>query len=243
MDEVKRKVYLDLFASPLSLLPLAGGLTALMASWAAGGSPTMTMLGIGGVLGGIGVTLSRLIWGIEDLTAQAYEYQLDKQRRDQEAALDHLFTRLQKDHDPRSESCLQELRLLYGSLQAAAEKGNITTSAFEILDTVGKVFDQCVKQLEHSLSLWETAQRLRGPARETLLSERDNLMREIGETVVDVGKKVEAYIMSETQRNRSELKQVRRELNESIEAARRAEKRTAELERTAWDDIHRYEQS
>jgi hypothetical protein len=241
MDEVKRKVYLDLFASPLNLLPLAGGLTALMASWAVGGSQTMTMLGVGGILSGIGITLTRLIWGIEDLTEKAYGYRLAKQRLDQELALDLLIAKLQQDHDPRTESCLQELRLLYGSLQAAAEKGNITTSAYEILDAVGKVFDQCVKQLEHSLSLWETARRMRGSARESMLAQRDEIIREICATVMEVGKKVDEYLLSKTKKNRKELALVRRELNESIEAARRAEERTAELDQATFDDVQRYE--
>jgi hypothetical protein len=68
MDEVKRKVYLDLFASPYNLIPFAAGLTSLMASWAIGGDLTLTMAGIAGVLGGIGVTASRLMCLIEGLT-------------------------------------------------------------------------------------------------------------------------------------------------------------------------------
>ena len=82
MDEVKRKVYLDIFASPFSLLPLGGGLTALLASWAVGGNPTITMAGVAGVLGSIGITMSRLILGVENLTEKAYEYELQKQQKD-----------------------------------------------------------------------------------------------------------------------------------------------------------------
>ena len=243
MDEVKRKVYLDLFASPLNLIPLAAGLTSLMASWAVGGSSALTLAGIAGVLGSAGVTMTRMILGLEGMTEQAYNYQLEKQRQEREQALDQLLHRLQQDRDPRTENCLRELRSLYESLQTAAEKGNITTSAYEILAGMDKVFNQCVKQLEHSHALWETAQRLMGPARKSLLQQRDQVVQEVCDTVVEVGKKVDRYLLTTTQRNQSELAKVRRELDESIEAARRAEQRTAALERSARAEAMEFEES
>ena len=243
MDEVKRKVYLDLFASPLTLIPLAVGLTSLMASWATGGNLTLTLAGIVGVLGSVGITISRMILGLEGITDRAVNYRLEKQQKEREAALDQLFQKLQKDRDPRTETCLQQLRLLYGSLQTAAEKGNITTSAYEILDGVGNIFNQCVKQLEHSHALWETAQRMHGPASDSLLGQRDDVVREVCQTVEEVSKKVDGYLLTETRRNQSDLAKLRRELDESIEAARRAEQRTAELERTARADAVRFERS
>ena len=232
MDDVKRKVYLDLFASPYNLLPIAGGLTSLMASWAVGGDPTMTMVGIGGVLAGIGVTASRLIWGLENLTEKAYGYQIDKEQKERERRLNELDSKLTRDRDPRTQGCLRELRLLYGSLQKAAEKGKISTASYEIMEGVGKVFEQCKRQLEHSHSLWETAREMRGPARDSMLSQRDEIIQEVVATVVDVGAMVDNYLLNESRKNQSELSKVRRELDESIEAARRAEERTAELERT-----------
>lgn len=232
MDEVRRKVYLDLFASPYSLIPLAGGLTSLMAGWAVGGEPTLMVAGIAGVLAGIGVTASRWIWGIEDLTEKAYEYELDKQQKVQEARLDRLDEQLTKDRDPRTQGCLRELRLLYGNLKQAAAQGKISGSSYEVIDGVGKVFDECVKQLEHSHSLWDTMRQLQGPARETMLLQRDKLIEDVVMTVNDVGKMVDGYFVTTSNRSRSELNNVRRELNESIEAARRAEERTAELERS-----------
>ena len=44
---------------------------------------------------------------------------------------------------------------------------------------------------------------------------------------------VERHLLSTSKKNRSELDKLKRELDESIEAARRAEERTAELERIA----------
>ncbi len=237
MDEVKRKVYLDLFASPYSLLPFAGGLTSLMAGWAVGGEQTLMIAGVAGVLAGIGVTASRLIWGIEGLTEKAYEYQVDKQQKDQEQRLDELDDKLTKDRDPRTQTCLRELRLLYGNLKEAADKGKISGASYEVLEGVGKVFDECVKQLEHSHSLWETARKMQGPARTDMMQQRGELIQDVVMTVVDVGQMVESHFKETSKKNQSELGKVRRELNESIEAARRAEERTAELERSVRKEL------
>ena len=232
MDDVKRKVLLDLFVSPYNLIPLAGGLTSLMAGWAANGEPRLIMAGLAGVLAGIGVTASRWIWGLESLTQKAYEYEVENKQQRQQQRLDDLDAKLTKDRDPRTQSCLRELRSLHANLKRAAKKDEISTAKFEIIRGVENVMDECVKQLEHSYSLWETHRKLQGPAAESLMEQRNQLIQDVVVTVADVATMVESYFVSAGQRNRSSLDQVRRELNESIEAAKRAEARTAELDRT-----------
>jgi len=59
--------------------------------------------------------------------------------------------------------------------------------------------------------------------------------------VVDMGAKVDRFLLQRTQQSRSELAQLRQELNETMEAARRAEQRTAELEQSARHDLQQFE--
>jgi hypothetical protein len=241
MDDVKRKVLLDLFVSPWTVLPTAGGLTALIAAWAAAGNPTLIMAGLAGLLVGAGMFASRLIVGLDKITQEAYQYFLAKKHQERETALDRLHERLVTDRDPRTENCLAELRLLYGSLQRAHEEGKISRTSYEIVAHVGKIFEQCVQQLEHSHDLWRTANSMRGPARTSLLKQRDQVVTEVCETVVDMGAKVDRFLLQRTQQSRSELAQLRQELNETMEAARRAEQRTAELEQSARHDLQQFE--
>ena len=90
MDEVKRKVYLDLFASPMTLLPFVGGATALLGSWAIGGVSLLTFGGIAGMVIGAGVFASRLIFGLDKLTERAYQYSQDQQQQMQLKSLQQL---------------------------------------------------------------------------------------------------------------------------------------------------------
>ncbi len=160
MDDVKRKVLLDLFASPLTLLPVVAGATALIASWAFGGVPILTLGGIAGVLGGLGTFASRMIFGLETLTNQAYEYVLEKQQSTRLAALQQLEARLRKDQDPRTEQLLIQLLSLYHHLKQDIDSGKITVSAHEVLDGVDNMFQVCVDHLDRSFQLWQTASKM-----------------------------------------------------------------------------------
>lgn len=225
MDDVKKKVWLDVFASPSTLLPMAAGLTALMASWAIGGSPAMNFAGIAGVLGGIGVFASRLILGLDKITQDAYDHVLESQKKKQAAELENLEARLVKDRDSRTQNCLRELRHLYERLQAKVADGKVTPAAFDVIQGVDKLFRTCVEQLEYTLELYETAKTMRGPAREHILQQREELVNEVCDTVIHLGHTVDQFHLVTTRKNRSELARLRRELDESLQVAKRTDER------------------
>lgn len=228
-DAVRRKVLLDIFAAPSTLLPIAGGLTALMASWATGGNATLTFAGIAGALGGVGILTSRIILGLDKLTEKAYDYFVERQRTDRESSLERLDSLLVQDRDSRTQNCLRELRHLYSRLNDKVDSGRITPAAYDVIEGVDKMFSVCVKQLEHSLELWETAKTMRGPARDSILTQRDALVREVCESVVHLGKTVDQFHLVTTKKNSEDLARLRLELDESLDIARRVEERKAEL--------------
>ena len=86
MDNIKKKVYLDVFASPGTLLPVAGGITAMLAAWATNGNPALLFAGIAGVLVGAGVTATRLVFGLNRITEDAYDHVVQQQRKQQDRA-------------------------------------------------------------------------------------------------------------------------------------------------------------
>ena len=228
-DAVRRKVLLDIFAAPSTLIPIAGGLTALMASWATNGSATLNFAGIAGVLAGVGIFASRLILGLDKLTQDAYDFFVERQRADHESALERLDDRLVKDRDSRTQNCLRELRHLYSQLNSKVESGRITPAAYDVIEGVDKMFNVCVKHLEHTLKLHDTARTMRGPAREKILEQREELIEEVCESVIHLGNTVEQFHLVTTKKNRDDLSRLRAELDESLEIARRVEERKAGL--------------
>lgn len=214
MDDVRRKVFLDIFAAPGVLLPIAGGLTALMASWAIGGNPALTFGGVAGVLGGLGLMASRLILKLDRITQDAYDYFVHTQRRQQEESLEQLEQRLLLDQDPRTQTSLRTMRHLYDRLKEKVDSGKVTPAAYGVIEGVDKLFHSCVKQLEASVDLWEMAQSIEGPARTAMLQQREQLVTEVNEAVEHLGRTVERFHEVETGRHRSDLARLRKELDE-----------------------------
>ena len=231
MSEVRRKVLLDLFAAPSTLLPLVGGVTALIASWALGNDPALTFAGIAGMLSGVGMFTTRLIFGIEQMTEQAYEYVESERRESQEAALADLERRLVQDGDTRTEALLRALRQLYaGFLTSIRAQGEAAVGAVDVHDKVDEMFQVCVEQLEQSLALWQTAQPLNGKARQRVLDQREEILREVQLTVDHIGSAVQRYQGLKLRKKNHDLARLREQLDESLQAARAAEQRMAEWE-------------
>ncbi|MEN0110773.1 MAG: hypothetical protein AAF805_08620, partial [Planctomycetota bacterium] len=227
MDEVKKKVLLDLFVSPWTLPPIVGGLTAWMLSWAVGGDPTMNLVGLAGVLVGVGVQASRIVWGIEGLTEKAHDYVEGKQKAARAAELDRLEEKLSQDEDPRSEESLRRLRALRRLFHEDPPK---TAGAIAIRDQVQRLFEASVRQLERSYDLWEKARRLPAGTGRPLLDQRRRAVDEVVRTVNHLAKTVERYHeMQQGADEADDLARLREELDATIEVARRADERIEEL--------------
>lgn len=229
MDVVKRKVLLDLFASPSTLLPVAGGLTLLMGSWALGGVGLVTFAGLASLLAGVGMFATRFIFGLEQITERAYQYAVQQQQLRQQEALDELDQALTSDRDPRTESCLRQLRQIYQSLGEDVRNGKIAKSSSSVLEAVDRTFLLCVEHLRQTRELWEKSQRLVGSARARILAQRDEMIREVADSVAHLDQTIHRLQRLTDKQQRSELARIRQELDESLHAARRAEQRVAEM--------------
>jgi len=229
MDEVKKKVLLDVFASPWTVLPAAGGLSAWMMSWAMDGSMLLNLAGLAGVLAGLGMLATRLIFGLEQITEDAYSFVNEKQRQAQETALDALDKKLRGDKDPRTQDLLRQLRHLYASFQTDAKQGKITGTTHPILAKVDRLFRAAVKHLEQSYELWKTARRMRGDTRKSVGQERDEMIQEVAETVEHLSRTINQFHAFKSKEADTELVKLREELDETMRVARRAEERVAAL--------------
>jgi len=229
MDAVKRKVLLDLFGSPSTVVPIVGGLSAWMLSWGMDGNMWLNLAGLAAVLGGVGLTVSRLIFGLEEITEDAYNYLNEQERQEREAALDALSERLRGDQDPRTQTYLRDLRELYSRLDQSAREGEVPGAAHPVLEKVEQLFQAAVKHLEHSYHLWETANRTSGAAKRSLLREREQVLEEVRQTTEHLGRTVEQFQAFRTRESEAELAKLREELDETMQVARRAEERVAAL--------------
>lgn len=227
--DVKRKVLLDLFVNPSTIIPVVGGLTLLIGSWATGGHPVADFAGVAGVLGGMGLMVTRWIYGLESITERAHEFVQERFRHQREESLQRLDEQLSQDSDPRPERCLRDLRRLHQTFQERVTQKHSPTG-WEILEKVDRLFAVCVEHLQQTHRLWETSQTVRGTARDNLLQERELLIEEAIATVRHLSDAVQRYEALAFQKKRSDLSSLRNELDESLRAARAAEERLSHLD-------------
>lgn len=228
--DARKKILLDLFAAPSTLLPLVGGLVLLVGGWAMGAGPAATLLGIVGTVAGLGMAAGRLIFRLEAITNRAYDYVRDQERKTQEKALNKLDHKLLRDRDPRTRSALRQVRHLYASLVDDVKAGKITLNTQDILQKVEDLFQACVAQLERSYQLWLTARTLPANARDPMLQEREHVVQEVVRSVEHLDRTIEQLRGFTGQTEEQELGRMRDELDEAIEVARRTEQRLA-----SWD--------
>ena len=241
MDEVKKGVLKKVFASPSSVLPIVVGAVVMAMAWATGGNPYLVYGGLAGVAGGVGLMAYRWTFGLEKITANVFAALNERRRKKQEAGLDRLETQLRGDRDPRTQTYLRHLRELYRNFQEDLDAGKVSRSARTVLVDVENLFRAAVKHLEHSYHLWETASRMSGDPKRTMLDAREQVVQEVQKSVEHVSRIIEQFHSFRVKEDETELAKLRQELDDTMLAARRAEERVAALGKSAEYDISEFE--
>lgn len=234
--DVRKKIFLDLFAAPSTLLPVVGGLSLVVLGWALDLGSAVEFVGVLGVLGGLGLAATRLIFGIEQITNRAYQYVQEQEKKKREKELDGLDRLLVRDGEPRTQSALREARLHYRSLAEDVEAGRVAGNAQEVLDKVESMFQACTGQLRRSYELWSAARTMSGAARQRVLKQREALVQEVVGSVEHLGRMIEQLRAASAGAGERDLGHLRQELDEAIEVARRTEQRLAGWEKKPYSE-------
>ncbi|MEZ6133509.1 MAG: hypothetical protein R3C53_01235 [Pirellulaceae bacterium] len=230
MDSVKRKVISELFFAPSVVLPIVGGISAAMLSWASGGSAYLSGAAVVGILGGVGWMLTRMIFKVESITEAAMQAELDKKLRDENLALDQLARQLRTDRDHRTQDYLTLLRSLRSDFEKAAHQPGVQFRSARVREQVGLVFGAAVDQLRQSYQLWELSENLVGQARDKILESREQVLTEIDQTVEKLQTTVEQFHKLVKSEGKPDLAAMREELEATMRIAQRTEERMREIE-------------
>jgi paraquat-inducible protein B len=229
VDSVKRKVISELFLAPSVVLPIVGGISAGMLSWASGNS-YLAGAAMVGILGGVGWMITRMIFKVEDITENVMQAELDKRLRDEEATLDLLARQLRTDRDHRTQDYLTLLRSLRGEFEKVAKQPGVQIRSARVREQVSLVFSAAVDQLRQSFQMWELSENLVGEARNQILGRREQVLNEIGITVERLEATVERYKQLIKTDQKVDLAQMREELEATMRIAQRTEERMREIE-------------
>jgi paraquat-inducible protein B len=229
VDPVKRKVISELFFAPSVVLPIVGGLSAGLLSWAVGGNGLLNAATLLGLLGGVGWMLTRMIFKIEDITEQALQVELDKRLQAENSHLDALAAKLQTDPDHRTQDYLTLIRSMRRDFEGAAHQPGLQFRSAQIREKVSQVFVAVVDQLQQSYRLWELAERLKGKSRDKLLADRERVLREVEVTIDRLRVTCEQFEQLARTETKVDLAAMRQELDATMQVAKRTEERMREL--------------
>jgi hypothetical protein len=228
-NKVDRKIFVDLFAHPTTLVPVVGGLSGVIFGWMVG-SATMALGGVVGALVGFGIFASRMIFGLDKIAKKAQDQVLREHEEEKNRILDDLENKLKEDRDPRPEVCLRELRSLHMLLNSSSGSW-----VAPVKDDFERLFEICVRQIEKTDSLWRASRNANGVAGKTLKRERERIVQEIEATTLQLMKTIEQFKTQSVQESSSELAEARKELERTIEVAKKVDQRLADIGNKGYD--------
>ena len=221
--EVRNKVLLDLVISPLTLIPIVGGLTSALAGFAIGSAGWL----VGGLIAcmvGTGLLLQKIFLNFEGLVQMAGNDLIKAREESLESELDELEEKLGKDRDKSPEDCLRELRALRQHVREGS--GYL---AGEVANDFERVFHACIDKIKETYLLWKSSRSVTGDSRKALMEQRKKIVVEIQKTTVGLVDLIKQHKTLQTQRSSSELDQLHTEFQKTMEVARRTEERMANL--------------
>ena len=235
-EEIRRRLLLRLFGSPLTLLPLVGGagflLSPLFFAFPAAIPAFLgiTTLAFGGA--GVGIRWMKLKDRISQEVLEEMELEAIQVR---EARLNALLKRLEADGDPRTDGLLRDVQQLVGALKQDAQwRDQINVvAAGDILAGIDELFTGSVERLTRSVELFEMAQGLSTTeAREQLLGERERSLAEVQQSVKALSALVGdlRVLASESADAGPNLDEIQLRLRTSLKAARLTERETSGLQ-------------
>jgi hypothetical protein len=228
MTDLRGRVWRRLFGSKKFLIPAAVAVGTGCIAAISGGVWIAVAVAFGFIAAGSVVL--QLASGAEKLEKIAVNDLAKEKLEREELRLKDLQKKLRSDRDFRTKDCFNlatQARNDFLTL-IKTSPGNFATLQF------GQQFDQLfwatIEQLEHSLQLYEQADRLVDARRLGILTERDRVVGDLIGAADRLRQVVDKIRSTSTKDREVELSSLSKELDDSLEIAKRVDQRLKELE-------------
>ncbi len=242
-DEIRRRLLWRLFGTPVTLVPILGGVSAALTPVLFGIDPAVPLfVGITGIVGGVMGLALRAILGRETISQSILDELEEEQMAEFRARMKLLRRRLEDDGDARTEGLLDDLLALTDTIKNDAEwRRNVNTVvAADLMQGVDDLFDGCLRNLEHSLELARTIRKVNTPAaKQGLVDDRERVVGEITASVGELSRYLsELRVLGTEVAPEKELQRIRGDIDRSLAAARQTVRETEGWHDTD-DDLRR----
>jgi hypothetical protein len=238
MDTVRSKVMSELFLAPSVVLPIVGGASAWLVSWALGGVASLTIGGLVGVLAGVGWMATRIIFQLDAITERTMRFVQEKAKREEEERILGLTQRLSQLKDHRALDYLTILRESRREFEQLASQPEMKARGLQIVGQVRQLFVAAIEQLEQSYKLSELSGRLRSGERNEIEARNEQMLADLKATADRMTVAVDQFQRLSLREQSGDLSELGEELDESLKVAHKTEKRMREIETNIGYDRH-----
>jgi uncharacterized protein YukE len=230
MESIRKKVLNELFLAPSVVFPIVAGASAWLVSWGIGGNTSMNLAGLVGVLGGLGWMATRIIFQLDEITERTRRFAEEAESREENRRLDNLYDRLMSRSDRRVAELWMSLRTARDRFEQLARSPDNQVRVLSISTQFRSLFWAAIQQLENSDKLTDSVFRLPERERRSALQRLESMIAEIRETAGRLNEAVLQFEQLAMEQPDDNLDQLGKELEQSLDMARRAEERVRELE-------------
>lgn len=231
---LKNKILVGLLTSPFTLVPFVLGMTLFVIFVTFSRKMGITLFGaVSCFLGSVAGFFTQLLMVGDKIRQKALEELNKEEQKKKDEALNALDKQLCADGDPRTEGYLRDLRAV---CKAFIEKRDSFSNAnisilFDVVTGIDQLFQECVRSLQQTLEILRLASEVgTEKTRKTLLSQRENVVNDVGKTIDHLAKILQDFQkIEEGDHVNSRLAQIRKDLDESIEIAKVVDQRLSEF--------------
>lgn len=235
--EIRRRLLLRLFGSPLTVLPTVLGTASLLSPLLFDLDPAIPIFaGIAGlVVGGATIAVNALARR-EVISRRILEELEEEAAADQQAEIERLRQRLEADGDDRTQVLLSDLLALTRTVQQDDWRHKVdVVAAADLLNGIDTLFAGCIENLDRAADLAETAAKISAPAaREAIESERLRLVEDVADSVASLGELLgRMRVLGTAAEGAADLASIRADLDRNVQAAQQTIEETRSLAQRA----------
>lgn len=229
MDGLKKKILLDCFVTPFTMVPILFGGTLLLLTEFVG--PIGDFIGFTSCLVGIGAMATNMIFNLEKITDRATQKWQEGQQKQRERELDTLDHKLAATPWTDDETALRNLRALYSSFCRDFGAGKISSNVpVSLLGQIDDIFNTCVVQLAKSYEVYLQSEEVQGILKKQFLAQRKQMVQDVETSVEQLAQTINEVRAMKMRASRSELTELQKRLHSQLNVAKAVEERMARLE-------------
>jgi hypothetical protein len=230
MDDLRKRILLELMITPTTVIPVLVGGSLLLLSEILGGYSAF--FGFVGLLVGFGAFLTNLVFNLEKISKRALKQWHDQQTKSREKELDSLDRKLARTEDTNDESALRNLRVLYKSFGADIAGGKLSDHVPpQMLQSIDDIFKTCVAKLERSYEIYRTAMTMTGKLKHDMQRQRMNVIIEVEASILELASVINEVRALKFKNEGNELRQLQSRLSSQLEIAKATEEGMASIMR------------